>query len=271
MGLYSDELHAAWRYNVAVFEEYSEEARCNGIEKPEGGVDTRRNTRCLSRGVKPSSRKYTAHIKTNTHLGTFETEQEASTAYKAAWAALVARERSIHVAKEITTNSRGPYVMAGDQKVYVSAGDWHNVSRYAWNIASDTRYPQGAPQEQTLLMHQYLMGTKEGHIVEHKDQDKNNNRGSNLHFATRSFNIHNVPPRSASGKGVSQQVLANSNYSYRAAIGHNNRLYCVELTLLQHWPLAHMTMLLGSFMESMLPSMVSGTKRDLYGIGTRYA
>ena len=157
VGRYCDELHAAWAYNVAAFEEYGKEAEFNNMDMPEGWIDSNPafKRKCLPRGVRSHYSKYRAHIRrdgVNKYFGMFGTLEEASAAYGAADAAHEAKKRELHEAKEITKDISGAYVMCGTEKVYVSDCDWHNLSRHPWSLNTNG-YPQACIGEVPTPMH----------------------------------------------------------------------------------------------------------------------
>jgi AP2-like factor, euAP2 lineage len=208
LGKYKDESWAAWHYNMAVFEAYGFEGNYNIIDKPEGFLECKKRAKSgLPRGVTFKNGKYYAYITLegkHTYLGNYATPEEASKVYEERHATREAEKKRLHLAKEITRDAIGPYLMAGDTVIHVSEEDWYDLSKRKWCMALG--YPTATitgDRRETLQMHMYLLGTKEGFEIDHIDGDTTNNTRENLRFATSSQNNQNKPPRSATGlKGV---------------------------------------------------------------------
>jgi HNH endonuclease len=208
LGKYKDETWAAWHYNIAVFEAYGFEGNYNMIDKPEGFVESKKRAKSeLPRGVTFKCGKYYVYINLNgkhTYVGNYDTVEEASEVYEERYAAREAEKKRLHLAKEITRDAIGPYIMAGDEVIHVSESDWHMLSKHTWSMCRD--YPVATVNSElgrTLTMHIYLLGRKDGMEIDHKDGDTTNNTRENLHFVTSSNNNQNKRSRSSSGfKGV---------------------------------------------------------------------
>ena len=114
--------------------------------------------------------------------------------------------------------------MAGDTKIHVSDSDWHDLSKHGWCMSQGylaaTIYNDGA--RNTVKIHQYLLGSREGFVIDHIDGDRTNNKRENLRFATPGLNNHNKKSRSKWGyKGIYQNI----NGTFNAEIKHSGNKY----------------------------------------------
>lgn len=94
-----------------------------------------------------------------------------------------------------------PNVFAGiddDTQKEIYSIKWH-VDREGYVRRSSKKLPNGHE-----FLHQAILGSKDGYVIDHKDGDKLNNQKSNLRFCSRSQNSMNqIGKHSTSGyKGV---------------------------------------------------------------------
>lgn len=225
---YDDELWAAWAFNIKVYEEYGALGNYNVIDKPIGFVEkVRKESSCKSRGVTKCPGNYRAVFTGDNKricLGRYKTEEEASRVYEDFRAKWFADKERLHLAKEITRDDIGPYLMAGDTVIHVSETDWHMLAKHTWCMALG--YPTATvstnPKITVLPMHRYLLGTKKGFVIGHADMDKTNNTRENLEFVSYSTNAQNK--RSVSKTGYSG-VWINQSGSFAAEIRKDGKKY----------------------------------------------
>ncbi len=226
---YNDESFAAWAYNIKVYEEYGALGKYNNLAMPDGFVEkVRKEKACSSRGVtKEAGRLYRAVFtgdKRKICLGRYQTEEEASRVYEDFRAKWFAEKERLHLAKEITCDDIGPYLMAADTVIHVSESDWHMLAKHTWCLSSG--YPTATvttkPRNKVLPMHRYLLGTKRGFIIGHRDGDKTNNRRDNLEFVTYSTNGQNKPSLSSTGYSG---VWVTGSGSFAAEIRKDGKKY----------------------------------------------
>lgn len=95
--------------------------------------------------------------------------------------------------------------------------DFEKVNQYKWHL-----HPNGyAKSNRNVFMHHLIMGNKssEGLVVDHKNQDKLDNRRENLNFVTKSQNSQNVNQKKNKNGFIgicitkSDKYLANINDS----------------------------------------------------------
>ena len=86
-------------------------------------------------------------------------------------------------------------IQVKDREIIVDDSKWHELSRYTWNIKDayvKTEIYIG-DDKKCVSMHRLLMNVcGKKCIIDHKNQNKNDNRISNLRIATHGENNHNV-------------------------------------------------------------------------------
>ena len=72
----------------------------------------------------------------------------------------------------------------------IDSDDFSLVSKYKWSLMS-SGYVQARINGKVILLHSFLIGEKEGYIIDHLNRNKLDNRRENLRFATYSQNAMN--------------------------------------------------------------------------------
>ena len=89
----------------------------------------------------------------------------------------------------------------------VSDEDYAIVSKYKWHARAgrNTNYVQGRVEGRLVRLHKFLLGFKEGFVIDHKDRDGLNNTRENLHFVSNGQNAQNSRLRGGTSefRGVS--------------------------------------------------------------------
>lgn len=100
-------------------------------------------------------------------------------------------------------------------KILIDEQDMELVSQHPWTAASDgyaKKYYEkkinGKRKRWVVHMHRLIMGAEKGQIVDHINQDKLDNRRSNLRFADKSLNAMNS--KKASGRTGLRGVIINT-------------------------------------------------------------
>lgn len=115
---------------------------------------------------------------------------------------------------------------SGDEVfVLVDAADQELLSRWKWCVDArgsrmyvTTSLGKGGPHPSMVRMHQLLMGSRPGYVVDHINGNPLDNRRSNLRWATHSENARNRGASSATGyKGVSR--TAHGRYTATINLG----------------------------------------------------
>lgn len=106
----------------------------------------------------------------------------------------------------------------------VDDSDFDFLSQYAWRIDSNGYAVTGNPKTNGLFfIHELLLETPVGCVIDHKDRQPLNNQRENLRFATRAQNVANSKIRSdnkSKFKGVS---FYKRNGKWRAQITANGK------------------------------------------------
>lgn len=102
--------------------------------------------------------------------------------------------------KEIPLN--GKY--ANGRKALVDDQDYDDLTNHSWSVGNNG-YPRCTHEQKQYLMHDFIMQPSAGMMVDHKNQNKIDNRRDNLRYVTKSQNMQNQPKtkKNTSGyKGV---------------------------------------------------------------------
>jgi len=107
-------------------------------------------------------------------------------------------------------------------KVLVDDEDYEELISYSWYL-NNSGYASAKIGGKFVLMHRLIMKANPGQEIDHINNNKLDNRKTNLHFCTRSQNLakRNRPPHNSSGyKGVSYCCQTNK---YRAYIQYKGK------------------------------------------------
>lgn len=113
-------------------------------------------------------------------------------------------------------------VLSQGKVALVDAEDYERISQFKWNF--NGRYAKRTVLVDgkyiTIMLHNFIMNTPEGMVVDHIDGNRLDNRKTNLRICTRLENSWNQKPRNnVSGyKGVSFYKPRNK---WRARIGQD--------------------------------------------------
>ena len=98
-------------------------------------------------------------------------------------------------------------------KTKIDKKDYAKVSKYTWNIEKKPNQMRNfyvACGHLRMYLHQFLMGKKQGFVIDHIDRDILNNRRYNLRFATLIQNARNRTIKSKSGiSGINWEKSSN--------------------------------------------------------------
>lgn len=83
-------------------------------------------------------------------------------------------------------------------KSFVSEEDWYNLNNYNWSI-SNMGYCQGKVNNKNIALHSYILGKKEGYVIDHINGDRLDNRRENLRHITPSQNAQNKTTKTIIG------------------------------------------------------------------------
>lgn len=115
--------------------------------------------------------------------------------------------------------TRGKYTIVDDE-------DFEYLSQFKWqfdgNYAGRSLKGRGNGR---IRMHNELTIKKPGHVVDHINKDKLDNRKSNLRIVTQSNNMQNINLPSNNKSGILNVHFDNIRKKYRAKKRFNNKFY----------------------------------------------
>lgn len=74
-----------------------------------------------------------------------------------------------------------------DEQFIFDKDDYDKIKNYCWHI-SENGYVMSHDKGKNIRFHVFIMGKKDGFVIDHINQNKNDNRKSNLRYATKSQN-----------------------------------------------------------------------------------
>lgn len=98
--------------------------------------------------------------------------------------------------KEIVLN--GKY--AKGRKALVDDQDYDLLTDHSWSVGNNG-YPRCTHEQKQFLMHDFIMPSVPGMMVDHISQDKLDNRRDNLRYVTKSQNMANRPKQQNNTSG----------------------------------------------------------------------
>ena len=239
LGTFENEIDAARRYDSYALKVYGKEARCNNLVFYDDIVDkdineflpTRR--RDLPKHIIQQNEKYYTKI---TYKGkkyvsrcfdTIDEAIEALNGYHKEINIIISEEKQ-HQCKEIERNDNGiAKLRILDKNKNVVAETlidddiWCDIQQYKLNFSRG--YVLLLKDKKPQLLHQYIMGKRIGHIIDHINRNKLDNRRCNLRYNDYSGNNHNHDKK-RNGTSIYKGVSKNGEKGY-ATIRKNNHLY----------------------------------------------
>lgn len=227
LGLYDDEKSAARAYDTYTYVLYGEKARNNGLVKYEDVAHLKLSDLTfvkqedLPKHIYRLHNKYFALKKYNKKIYRKELRDKMEDAMKDLEDIrfniqyVKVMEELLYLQTPIVRNEQGIAVIQCTGGVcLVDDADWHTLNRYSWYI--DNGYVDSSVVGR---MHRFLLKPKRGEIVDHINQDKKDNRRSNLRIASYSLNNHNRPKK-VGGTSIYRGVRKTRN-GWTAVISHN--------------------------------------------------
>jgi hypothetical protein len=229
LGYFETEIEAAKQYDIFTFIKFKKEANNNNLVKYEDTLEINIDTIIKKHSNKYDTPKNISFDKKNkfraqkyykkNYIGTSrETVDEAIKDLEEinkTIELIKQAEEEEHNSKEITRNNDGiPYIKVKDIEVLVDEDNWHELSNISWHISND-----GYIKNRKFgRMHRYIIKAKDDEIVDHINNNKNDNRNCNLRIASAGLNAHNkTKSKNASSKYFGVSLRKNEN-KWRAQI-----------------------------------------------------
>ena len=231
LGLYDDEESAAKAYDTYTYVLHGEKACNNQLIKYEDVAHLKLSDLSfakqedLPKHIYRISNKYYALKKYNKKTYKGEMQDTLEDALEDLWKILFdinykkVMEEFFYRQTPIVRNDEGIAVIQCTGGVcLVDDKDWHTLNRYSWYI--DNGYVDSSVVGR---MHRFLLKPKRGQIIDHINQNKKDNRRSNLRIASYSLNNHNRPKKEG-GTSIYKGVRRTRD-KWTASISHNYQVY----------------------------------------------
>jgi hypothetical protein len=194
---FDNEDHAAWWYNQLAIKHFGTDAKVNNIEKPEDftePVTKSRKSRELPTGINLSKnkKKFEVDIQYNKkryYLGSYNTVEEAKNAYDVKKKEFEDAEELERLSKEIVRNNDNIAVIktSKGEDILVDDDKYHELNKFTWTLSYG--YAISWINSKCCRMHSYILNTSQ--IIDHINNNRADNRVSNLRICTDSANNHN--------------------------------------------------------------------------------
>ncbi len=237
LGCFDTEECAAYAYDIYVINKFGEHALCNSVSKPTDWDDNYkipvRTNSGLPKGVRKCGKKFAAIYKfnsTNTHIGVFQTVDDASKAVIEAETKRDSEKLKRHFELPIECDSNGdaiiPMYNKNKQVIACAIVDdciWHDLMLCKWSY--NHGYASACKNNKTISMHRYLLDYNGSLVVDHINGNKLDNRVENLRVVAHSVNTHNRPKKpSCASKFVGVKKSSTGKYKWNAEIRYNGKV-----------------------------------------------
>lgn len=127
-----------------------------------------------------------------------------------------------HYFREITKDDNGiAYLLIRDTRVFVDEDLWHKFSSINWYI-NVNGYTENA---KLGLIHRIVMNAKKDELVDHINNNRNDNRRCNLRIAEYGVNSHNRSKQTGKSSRYIGVSFDKNNKKWSAGISHQNKKY----------------------------------------------
>lgn len=107
----------------------------------------------------------------------------------------------------------------------IDSKNLEKVLSHRWRLSSNGYAMTDLEAGKVLLMHQLILGFKEGVEIDHEEQDKLDNREAKLRFLTHSQNLHNSKLPVTNTSGYKNVYWTKRNRKWRARIKIREQSY----------------------------------------------
>lgn len=106
-----------------------------------------------------------------------------------------------------------------EYEIIINETDLEKVKKYRWTLNHDG-YPNNQSNRTQTFLHHYIIGRVKGLETDHINQNKLDNRKSNLRNITRAKNLLNLPQRKDSTHGTG---ISKFGHKYGVSIQYNKK------------------------------------------------
>lgn len=115
------------------------------------------------------------------------------------------------------------YTFKGE-KFIIDSDDYLKVKNYCWRKdAHGYIVANNKKDNNSIKIYRLIMNANKGDVIDHINQDKTNNRKSNLRFVTKSQNNTNIKRRKDNKSGYTGVKYDKRNLKWKAQISYNNK------------------------------------------------
>ena len=107
---------------------------------------------------------------------------------------------------------------------WIDTGDYETVKRYCWHVDAQG-YITGRVRGRDITLHRFLLGAKDGDIIDHISHNKRDDRKGNLRIVGQSRNMQNSKLSKANKSGVTGVSWFERDQKWRASITVNYKAY----------------------------------------------
>ncbi len=206
LGYFATEEHAAYAYDLYVTDVFGPEALLNNISKPDDWNDNYTvptvKKSALAKGVRASGKRFAAvynYKGRTTHIGMFDSVEEASAAVIAAEEARDQEILEEHMNRDIEYNDGIAVISITNRKkeiidyALVDENKWHDLTLTKWS--NSRGYCMSHRNGKSVTMHRYVLNYTGELVVDHINGNKLDNRVENLRVVTNGMNVHNRPKK----------------------------------------------------------------------------
>jgi len=227
---FDTEIDAAYWYDQLALKYYDKNANINGVEIPNNFIKPEKHKeRKLSKGVilSKTTGKYVAQIKSNGkqfYIGTFTTEKEAIDAFNTKKEEFQKQNNDKILSCKITRNKDGIAIIktSNNEEIFVDDNNYYDLMKYSWHITNG--YGQARINNKHVAMHRFLMNAEKNELIDHINNDRKDNRLSNLRKSNSSLNSHNIKKKENTVSKFIGVTLTKSG-KYNAKIYKDKKYY----------------------------------------------